>query len=227
MPSHSPLHLHYIKQDEETQTNFHLNPNSPFTSPSRQPRETHGKFSLGTALGPFRPGAELILTTTRIWVVTERCRFLLACSCWPNRWHGQGWPTGLCQQTDLHFFHQAGAGQWQSKARRVTLVTWFQKMLPSTWAPSLLTSLEMEKIHSLSSMVFPNLHFYLSSDTHVSLDTQGKNLPQNNSVPGNLAIIPVACPCLIYLLSWGKKYERNQQLVLSTLHPWGKTCRSE
>lgn len=84
-------------------------------------------------------------------------------------------------------------------------------------------SLEREKIHSLSSTVFPNLHFHLSSDTRVSLYTLGKNLPQNNSIPGNPAsLIPVACPRLIYLLSWGKKRrkkkETDQQLVLF-LHP--------
>lgn len=181
-------------------------------SSSGQSHETHGQFSLETALGPFWPGAELILTAAHIWLVTECCRFLPACSCRPSRWHGQGWPTGLCQQMDLHFFHWVGAGQWWRKARWVTWAIWFQKTLPSMQAACLLISLEREKIHSLSFTVFPNLHFYLSSNTCVSLHTQGKNLPQNNSIPGNLAnLIPVACPRLIYLLSWGKKKRKKKK----------------
>lgn len=86
-------------------------------------------------------------------------------------------------------------------------------MLPSIQTAHLLISTEGEKIHCFSSIFFsPNLHFDLSSDTPVSLHTQGKNLPQNDSIPGNLAnLIPMACLCFIYLLSWGKKEKTEKR----------------
>lgn len=58
----------------------------------------------------------------------------------------------------------------------------FQKEPPSTQAARRRVSPEGEKVPSIRSPLFPNLHFHLSSDTRVSLHTQGKNLPQNNGV---------------------------------------------
>lgn len=58
----------------------------------------------------------------------------------------------------------------------------FQKEPPSTQAARRWVSPEGEKVPSIRSPLFPNLHFHLSSDTRVSLHTQGKNLPQNNGV---------------------------------------------
>lgn len=166
-----------------------------FVSPSGQSCEAHMASSAWEPHGTFpaRSRANPAAARTRfMWLSAAGS----PCPQLPAR------PTAPCQQADWHSFHRGRAGQRWRKARRVTQAVWLQKTLPNTQAAWLLISPKREKIHSLSYRVFPNLHFHLSSDTWVSLHTQGKNVPQNRGVPGSLAsLISVACPHFIYLLS--------------------------
>lgn len=108
--SRSPLHLHCIKQDEETQTNFHLNMNSPLKSPSGQSQESHMANSAWELRWTFparsRANPHCCPHMACDWAPqVPPCLQLLAQSV------ARAGPTGLCQQMDLHFFHQVGAGQ--------------------------------------------------------------------------------------------------------------------